>query len=82
MEAVRVDEVRDHFDRLLRPEVLRGLLLQPLRDRGDAVGHLDAELRDRQVARVAADERDVGAVQRRDDFQVACRRGSAARGAR
>ena len=44
--------------------------LQPLRDRRHAVGHFDAELRDRQIALVAPDERDVRAVQRRDDLEL------------
>ncbi len=46
-------------------------LLQILRDRGDAVALVDGEARDRQVRRIGADQRDVGAVQGGDVRQTA-----------
>ena len=63
-------------------EVVARRLRQERRRRGDAVALLDREARDRQERRVAADERDVGAVQRGDDARRARRRGSAAPGRR
>ena len=70
LETGRVDEVRDDVDRLPGVEVRRGLQPEPLGDGGDSVRHLDAELRDRQVAFVPADQRDVGSVQRGDHLQA------------
>src|SRR5437879_2227954 len=66
------DEVGNYADVASgAPEGAIGLVPEVLRDRGHAVGLLDRELGDREVRRVLADERDVGAVQRRYDFEVA-----------
>ena len=69
--ALRVDEVRDHLDRLvLEAELLDGRAAQPVRDGGHGVAILrTAEARGLEVARVVADQRDVGAVQRGDHRQ-------------
>ncbi len=48
-----------------------GLVLEKLRDGGDPIGTLDRELGDRIEAGFLPDERDVGAMQRRDDREAA-----------
>jgi len=70
LEARAIDEVRDHLDGLVGVKVRRRLVLQPLRHGSDAVGDLDPEFRDRQIALVASDQRDVRAVQRGDHLQI------------
>src|SRR5207237_2267912 len=64
-----IDEVRDDFDRLVRVEAIRRLVFQPSRDGGDTIGDFDAELRDRKIAGVAPDQRDISTVNRGDHFQ-------------
>src|ERR1041385_4551469 len=65
------DEVRDH------PQVTLAaakravcLVAQVFRDRGDGIRLLDGELGERVVRGILPDQRDVRAVQRRDDFQL------------
>ena len=65
------NEVRDHRDvATLAAEGAVGLLPQVQGHRRHAVGALDRELGDGEVGRVLPDERDVGAVERRDDLEV------------
>ena len=68
---IAVHEVGNHLDRRLHVEDLDGPLLQIIRNRGDAVALVDGEARDRQVRRIGAYQRDVGAVQRGDVRQPA-----------
>ena len=72
---VAVDEVADDLDLALDVEGLAGAVAQVAGDGGDAVRLLDAELRDGQVGAVQANQRDVGAVQRGDERQIAAARG-------
>ena len=44
---------------------------QVLADGGDAIGLLDGELSDREVGRVSAYQRDIGAMQRGDEGELA-----------
>src|SRR5262249_44662377 len=67
---VAVDEVGDYFDGALDVELFDGLIQQIFRDGGYAVGLLDGEAHDRQKAAVAADQCNVGAVQRGDEWQA------------
>src|SRR5262245_13641700 len=69
---LRVDEVRNHLDRAIA-ESAAGLVGQVLRDRGQPVRLRDRKPRDRQEAFARPDQRNVGAVQRRDERQVALR---------
>ena len=62
-----VDEVGNDPDVARHPELAIGIGLEALRDGGHAVGLLDAEGDGFRVRRIAAEQRDVGAVQRRDD---------------
>jgi hypothetical protein len=66
-EGGDVHEVRDHLDGLRDLELVGGHLLQELGDGGDAVRPLDPEARDLEERAVLADQRDVGAVQGRDE---------------
>ncbi len=68
---VAVDEVADDFDLARDAEVFARSLTKVRGDGGDAVGLVDAELGDGEIRAVEADERDVGAVQRGDEGQVA-----------
>ena len=68
---IAVDEVGNHLDRRLHVEDFERPLLQIIGDRGDAVALVDGEARDRQIRRIGADQRDVGAVQRGDVGQPA-----------
>ena len=61
------------------PQLALGVRLQALRHGGDAVGLLDAERDGFRVRRIAAEQRDVGAMQRRDDFRRRPASGGAAR---
>ena len=62
-----VEEVGDDLDAGAHRKLAVGVVPQAAGDRGDAVRLVDGE-RDRlQIGRVAADQGDVGAVQRRDD---------------
>jgi hypothetical protein len=72
--ALGVDEVRDHLDRALRMEDLDRLPLQIVRDRGDAIALVDAESRQRPERLIRADQRDVGAVERRRHPELRRRR--------
>ena len=65
----RVHEVRHDLDLALHPELADRDVLQVLRDRRHRVALLDRPAGDRQVRAVLADDRDVGAVERRDDLQ-------------
>jgi hypothetical protein len=65
-----VDEVGNHLDRLAGRQICGRLEFQPLRYRRYAVRHVDAELRDRQIALVPPHQSDVGTVQRGDDLQI------------
>ena len=68
-ELSRVDEVRDHLDRIANRERIEGLLSEPSGDGRHAVARLDGEL-DRGVkSGLDADQRDVGAVKRGDRTQ-------------
>ena len=60
-------KVRDDADVAIDAELAKRVRLEALRHGGDAVGLLDAERDDFGIRRVAAEQRDVGAVQRRDD---------------
>ena len=64
----QVDEVVDDLDVVLHLELVDGHPLQELGDGGDAVRLLDAEARDLEERAVLAHQRDVGAVQRRDEL--------------
>ena len=61
-----IEEVRDDADVVLDAECADRVRLQALGDGGHTIGSLDAERDDPRVRRVAAHERDVGAVQGRD----------------
>ena len=61
-----IEEIRNHADVTAHAQRGDRVCLQALRHRGDAVRLLDGERDDPRVRRVAADQRDVGAVQRRD----------------
>ena len=68
------DEVGDHLDVATdAAEGAVGLVAQVLRHCGHAIGLLDRELRDREVRGILPHQRDVGAVQRGDDLEVALR---------
>src|SRR5881409_1785043 len=67
-------EVRDHLDVAAgAAEGAIGLVAQVLRHGGHPIGLLDRELRDGEVRGILPHERDVGAVQRGDELEVALR---------
>src|SRR5947209_2351502 len=68
----RADEVRDDGD-VVELESLSRRLLEIMRDRRDSVRLRDAVTRDGKIRAVGPDERDVRAVQRRDDGKDAVR---------
>ena len=59
---IAVDEVGDDLDGALDVEFFQGLREQIVGDGGDAVALLDGKSGDGEVAEVAADQGDVGAV--------------------
>ena len=66
------NEVGNHRDVApLAAERAVRLFAQVLRHRRHAVGALDRELGDGEVGRVLPDQRDIGAVERRNDLEVA-----------
>ena len=73
---IAIDEIRDDVDGALDVEFFERLREQVIGDGGDAVALLDGKAGDREIAAVAADQRDVGAVQSGDEGQAA-RRGHA-----
>ena len=79
---IAVDEVVDHADRVRDSENFHRLLLQIIADGGDAVGFFDGKFGDRKIRAVGADQRNVGAVQRRDERQPPRRWSSAGRAGR
>ena len=60
-----IEEIRDHLDVALHSQLIVCGRTQALRDRGDQVRLIDREGDDLRVRRVAADQRNVGAVERR-----------------
>src|SRR2546430_7406845 len=70
---VAVHEIGDDFDGALDLEFLESLIEQIARDGGDAVALLDGKARDGKIAAVAADQRDVRPVERRDERKAARR---------
>src|SRR6185503_18422237 len=62
-----VEEIRNHADVPPDPQLLVGRGPQALRDRGHQVRLIDRECDNLRIRRIAADERDVGAVQGGDD---------------
>ena len=70
---VAIHEVVNDLDVILDVELAQRALPQVLRDGGDAVALLDGEARDRQIRAVQTDQRDVGAVKRGDERQLAPR---------
>ena len=68
---IAVDEIGDDFDGALDVEFFDGLVEEILGDGGDAVALLDGEFGDGEIAAVAADESDVGAVERGDEGEAA-----------
>ncbi len=70
----RVHEVIDDVDLFPDGELAVGLIPQICGDRGHGIGLFDGELHDGLEGRTGADQGDVGAMQRGDDFQVQLRR--------
>ena len=62
-----IEEIRDHHDVALHAQLIVGGRAQALRDRGDQVRLIDREGDDLRVRRVAANQRNVGPVERRHD---------------
>ena len=79
---IAVDEIGDDFDGALDVELFEGLLQEVLRDGGDAVGLLDGKFCDGEIAAIAADERDVGAVKSGDEGETARERPWSGQGGR
>ncbi len=75
---IAIHEVGDDFDGTLDVEFLERLLAEVVGDGGDAVALLDGKFRDGEIAAVAANESDVGAVKRGDEGK-AVRRGHGTR---
>ena len=65
-----IEKVRDDSDVGGHGELAVGIRLETFRHRGDAVRLLDAERDGFRIRPIAAKQRDVGAVQRRDDATV------------
>ena len=70
---IAVHEIGNDFDGALDLEFLESLIQQIARNGSDAVALLDGKARDGEIAAVAADERDVRAVERRDERKAARR---------
>ena len=68
-----VEEVVDHVDRPVDAEQFLGLLLEVGGDGGDGIGTRQRVADGRPVAGIAAEQRGVGAVQRRDDLRAQLR---------
>ena len=69
-EEIAVHEVGDDLDPAAHSELAHRHVPQVARDGGDGVALLDPVPRDRQVGAVLADDRDVGAVEGRQDLQA------------
>src|SRR5262249_50384604 len=67
---ITVDEVRNYLDWPLDLEFSHRAIAQVIRNRGDAVALLDGKPRDRQVAAVSSHQGDIGAMERRDEWQL------------
>ena len=68
---IAVHEIGNNFDGALDVELFDGLFEEILGDGGDAVGLLDGKFCDGEITAIAADESDVGAVERSDERQTA-----------
>ena len=66
---VALEKVRDDANLALDRQRLIGVAPQAVGHRGHAVGLIDRKRHGLRVRRVAAEQRDVGAVKRRDDFR-------------
>ena len=67
---VTVDEVSDHFNRVGCGEGLVGSVGQIRADCSDTVRLINAELGDGEIGAIEADQRDIRAVQRRDEGEM------------
>src|ERR1700683_4050040 len=67
---ITVHEIRNHLNGPLDFEFLQGAVAQVIRNSGHAVALLDGKSRDGQIAAVAADQRDIGAMERGDERQA------------